>query len=112
MKDPRRSATEEVVARFASELSRCLDCELHIVFDDFEQVPAFAHVATLFELLAANVPSHVHLVVLTRKEPAVPLARLRLTGQLLEIDHRDLRFDLDQASSVVELRTNGTADQG
>ena len=110
--EPSRFAVEEVVARFASELSRCLDGELHIVFDDFEQVPTHAHVARLFELLVANLPAQVHLVVLTRKGPVVSLARLRLSGQLHEIDHRDLRFDLDQASSVVELRTSVRLTRG
>ncbi len=39
-----------------------------------------------------NQPANMHLVVLTREDPLLPVARLRARGQLLEIRQNDLRF--------------------
>ncbi len=43
-------------------------------------------------------PPQLHLVILTRADPPLPLARLRARGQLTELRARDLRFTLDEAS--------------
>lgn len=49
------------------------------------------------ELLVTNQPSHLHLVIITREEPALPLARLRARGQMVEVRAQELRFNLDEA---------------
>ncbi|MEZ4868369.1 MAG: LuxR C-terminal-related transcriptional regulator [Caldilineaceae bacterium] len=41
-----------------------------------------------------NLPPQLHLILATRAEPRLPLARLRTRGQLLELRMEDLRFTL------------------
>jgi len=41
-------------------------------------------------------PAHVHLVVTTRADPPLPLARLRARGQMTELRASDLRFTPDE----------------
>ncbi len=49
--------------------------------------------AGLLEALVERLPEHVALVLGSRTEPALPLARLRAHGELGELDGDHLRFD-------------------
>lgn len=49
--------------------------------------------AGLLEALIERLPAHVALVLGSRTEPALPLARLRVLGELGELDADALRFD-------------------
>lgn len=49
--------------------------------------------ASLLEALIERLPEHVALVLGSRTEPALPLARLRAHGELGELDAGQLRFD-------------------
>ena len=43
----------------------------------------------------------MHLVIATRADPALPLARLRVRGELVEIRAADLRFTADEAAAYL-----------
>lgn len=62
-----------------------------LVLDDF-QVIQDRFILQVLETLVTNLPPPLHLVVLTREDPPLPLARLRANNQLTEIRARDLRF--------------------
>ncbi|HEY1292087.1 MAG TPA: LuxR C-terminal-related transcriptional regulator [Chloroflexota bacterium] len=47
--------------------------------------------------LVEHLPTHLHVVISTRADPPMPLARLRARGDLFELRADDLRFDLDEA---------------
>jgi LuxR family maltose regulon positive regulatory protein len=68
-----------------------LDRRFLLVLDDF-QVIQDRFVLQVFEELLTNPPPPLHLVLLTREDPPLPLARLRANNQLTEIRARDLRF--------------------
>ena len=51
--------------------------------------------------LLEHLPPQVHLVISTRVDPALPLARLRAAGQLVEIRAADLRFTLTEAATYL-----------
>lgn len=62
-----------------------------LVLDDFHliQEPTVLHT---FETLLVNLPPQIHLVLITREDPQLPLARLRAHNRLTEIRAADLRF--------------------
>jgi LuxR family maltose regulon positive regulatory protein len=62
-----------------------------LILDDF-QVIQDRFILQVLEKLVANLPQPLHLVLLTREDPPLPLARLRANNQLTEIRARDLRF--------------------
>lgn len=68
-----------------------------LVLDDYHliETPAI-HDALHFLLI--HLPARVHLVIATRREPPLPLARLRVRGQLTELRVADLRFSSDEAA--------------
>ena len=51
--------------------------------------------------LLEHLPPQVHLVITTRADPALPLARLRGRGELVEIRAADLRFTPDEAAAYL-----------
>ena len=50
--------------------------------------------------LLEHLPPHVHVVLSTRADPDLPLARWRVRGELVEIRAADLRFTSDEAGCV------------
>ncbi len=65
--------------------------ELLLVLDDYHVIHAAAVHAAVAALLE-HAPPHLHLAILTRSDPPLPLPRLRARGQLLELRAADLRF--------------------
>ena len=49
-----------------------------------------------------HLPPHIHLLLSSRVDPNLPLARWRLRGQLVEIRATDLRFRPDEASLLLQ----------
>lgn len=71
-----------------------------LVLDDFHHIQDVAILEALTALLT-HQPANVHLVLVTREDPPLPLARLRVHGQLTEIRAADLRFSEHEAASLL-----------
>jgi LuxR family maltose regulon positive regulatory protein len=71
-----------------------------VALDDYHliELPAI-HNALAF--LLDNMPPRMHLVLLTRADPPLPLARLRASGQLTEIRAEHLRFSVDETAQFL-----------
>ena len=52
--------------------------------------------------LLEHLPPQLHLVIATRADPGLPLARLRGRGELVEIRAADLRFTPDEAAAYLQ----------
>src|SRR5829696_7665380 len=62
-----------------------------VVLDDYHAIGASeVHEAVTF--LLDHLPDHLHLVMATRSDPPLPLARLRSRGELTELRAAELRF--------------------
>ena len=79
--------------------------DLALVFDDYHVITAHPIHSSLAFLLD-HLPAHLHLVIATRADPPLPLARLRAKGQLVEIRSTDLRFSREEATSFLS-QTSG-----
>ena len=51
--------------------------------------------------LVEHLPPQMHLVIATREDPQLPLARLRARGQLTEVRAADLRFTASEAAEFL-----------
>ena len=71
-----------------------------LVLDDVHLIHQ-GFILQVLEKLVANLPPALHLVLLTREDPALPLARLRANNQMTEIRASDLRFTPDEAASFL-----------
>ena len=77
---------------------RCL-----LVLDDFH-VLQDRSILQVMEKLVTNLPAQLHLVLLTREDPSLPLARLRAGNQLSELRAADLRFTTREAACLLNER--------
>lgn len=68
-----------------------------LVLDDFHTIQDRS-IIQFMERLVINPPPALHLVLLTREDPALPLARLRANNLLTEIRASDLRFTGQEAA--------------
>jgi LuxR family maltose regulon positive regulatory protein len=87
---------ETVLTAVLNELSAVPD-DLYLVLDDYHLVDGPELQAGMTFLLE-HLPPQVHLVVSTREDPTLPLARLRARGELVEVRAADLRFTPDEAA--------------
>jgi LuxR family transcriptional regulator, maltose regulon positive regulatory protein len=72
---------------------------LLLILDDFHVIEDPAILDAVAQLVTHPAP--VTLMLLTRRDPALPLHRLRLSGDLGEVRAADLAFDVDAVKSLV-----------
>lgn len=70
-----------------------------IVLDDLHRIKA-PDVYALLDVLIERLPAHWTLVLSTRAEPPLALARLRVAEEMAEFGPLDLRFDTDEANAM------------
>lgn len=78
-----------------------LDKPFLLVLDDF-QVIQDIFILRVWEELVSNLPQPLHLVLLSREDPSLPMARLRANNQLGEIRVGDLRFSSLEAGRFLK----------
>ena len=90
---------ESVLDGFLNELSVLQD-NVVLVLDDYHLCdgPGIQPSMTFF---LDHLPPQVHVVISTRADPALPLARLRARGELLEIRTEDLRFTRTETTAYL-----------
>ena len=96
----RQPPLDLLCATLINELA-ALPQEFILVLDDYHLITGAA-VPDLFGEFERHWPQPMHLVLLSRHTPDLPLASLRAKGHLTEIRARDLRFTLDEAAGYLE----------
>ncbi|HZZ98027.1 MAG TPA: LuxR C-terminal-related transcriptional regulator [Jatrophihabitantaceae bacterium] len=92
-------AIDTVLASLLNDLDAVAG-EVVLVLDDYHLIES-REVQDGMGFLLENLPAQVHLVIASRADPAVPLARLRARGELVEIRAADLRFTPDEAAAYL-----------
>jgi LuxR family maltose regulon positive regulatory protein len=95
LRAPRVSVVENVLPALCNELT-ALPHQVVLVLDDYHLVrnPEIDEGLSFF---LEHLPRTLELVLSSRSEPALPLARLRARGELAEIDAHQLRFSEEEA---------------
>src|SRR5689334_8486767 len=97
---PSRSFEELVTALINELAANPGPDEVLLVLDDYHLVdsgPVHESVAFLLE----NLPPGLRIVVSSRADPPLPLARLRARGQLAELRAAELRFTPEEAAALL-----------
>jgi LuxR family transcriptional regulator, maltose regulon positive regulatory protein len=90
---------EVLLAGLINEIS-AVPSDLALVLDDYHAIdaePVHRGIAFLLD----HLPPRMHLVIATRADPPLPLARLRARGELTELRAADLRFAPDEAAAFL-----------
>jgi ATP/maltotriose-dependent transcriptional regulator MalT len=91
---------EPLVAALINELAQPGKTDVLLVLDDYHEIDSEAVHASLTFLLEHR-PSELRLVITSRADPPLPLARLRARGKLAELRAEDLRFTLEEAAALL-----------
>jgi len=90
---------ETVLAAVLNELA-AVPNDIDLVLDDYHLVDGpDLRVGMVF--LLEHLPPHVHVVISSRADPLLPLARLRARGELVEVRAADLRFTPDEVAAYL-----------
>ncbi|HET8846333.1 MAG TPA: LuxR C-terminal-related transcriptional regulator [Ktedonobacteraceae bacterium] len=74
--------------------------EIVLILDDYHVIEDQT-IEESMRFLIEHMPDHLHLVLNSRTEPALPLARLRVRSQLLELRADELHFTRQEATSFL-----------
>lgn len=88
--------TESILTALLNEIATVPD-NFVLILDDYHVVDAKSvdhALAFLFE----HLPPQMHVIITTREDPSLSLARFRAQGELTEIRVADLRFTLSEAT--------------
>lgn len=91
------ASLEEALAGLINEIAAA-GCPVILTLDDYHVIHR-ADIEALLTFLLDHQPPNLHLIIASRRDPALPLARLRARGQLLEVRASDLRFTEDEAAA-------------
>ncbi|MEJ2557153.1 MAG: hypothetical protein P8186_13170, partial [Anaerolineae bacterium] len=99
LQSPGAPPTETILTSLLNEITAIPD-RIILVLDDYHLIEAQAiHDALTF--LLEHLPVNMHLVIASRDDPHLPLARLRAHGHLTELRATDLRFTSSEAAEFL-----------
>lgn len=99
LESPQPPPMDSLLTPLLNELA-AISNEFVLVLDDYHVLDSH-EIDKSLAFLIDNQPPQMHLVITTREDPRLPLARLRVRGQLSEIRAADLRFTTDEAAAFL-----------
>jgi len=111
LRSPQALPISSILTTLINEITTFPDM-FALVLDDYHVIEAQQiHESLVF--LIEHLPANMHLVMTTRVDPPLPLARLRARDQLTEFRAKDLRFTTDETESFLnqELGERFTAEE-
>ncbi len=99
----RPSERREPLQQVLDALGQLAPFDVCLVFDDVHEVPERSSGSDLLAELVRALPPHAHLVLAGRRQPPVPLARLRAAGQVVDVGVAELAFTDAEAATLAAL---------
>lgn len=96
---PQQAGPEAVLASLVNNLDAASG-DMALVLDDYQFIKSQA-VHEAVTLLLEHCPRSFHLLIVSRSDPLLPLARLRARGQTVELRAADLRFTEAEAAQFL-----------
>jgi LuxR family maltose regulon positive regulatory protein len=92
-------STESILTTLLNEINS-VPHNFVLVLDDYHVIDS-KPVDEALTFLLEHLPPQMHMVIVTREDPQLPLARLRVRGQLTELRATDLRFTPTEAAEFL-----------
>ena len=108
MNDPSLPNIDLLAATLINDIAD-LPGTLILVLDDYHHI-LDEGVLRLVDRLVASQPTQLHLVIISRTDPLLPLPRLRLRQQMTEIREQDLRFTGNEAEHFLRMAVGKQVD--
>jgi LuxR family transcriptional regulator, maltose regulon positive regulatory protein len=99
LQSPKPPPVESILTTLVNEIS-AIAKPCIFVLDDYHIIDNQA-IDDAVTFLLDHLPPQMHLVIATREDPDLPLARLRVRNQMTELRAADLRFTPDEAAEFL-----------
>jgi len=99
LQSPQPPPIESILTTLINEITTMPD-NFIFVLDDYHIIDS-KPVDEALTFLIEHLPPRMHLVITTREDPDLPLARLRARGHLTELRAADLRFTFTEAAGFL-----------
>jgi ATP/maltotriose-dependent transcriptional regulator MalT len=99
LETPQPSPIDAVLTALLNDLGAVAG-DFVLVLDDYHVIDA-REVQDAMAFLLDHLPPRLHVVIASRADPPLPLARMRARGELAEIRAADLRFTADEAAAYL-----------
>jgi LuxR family maltose regulon positive regulatory protein len=99
LQSPQPPLIEAVLIPLINEITSISE-RIILVFDDYHVIES-SQVDEILYYLIDHLPPQIQLVIVTREDPHLPLARLRSQNQLTEMRAEDLRFRSSEAAEFL-----------
>ena len=99
LQSPQPPSIEAILTSLLNQVVSLPD-DFIIVLDDYHMVDS-KQIDAALAFLIEKLPPQMHLVIATREDPDLPLARLRARDQLTELRVKDLRFSESEAAEFL-----------
>lgn len=90
----------EILEKLIYQLETNINFELIIVLDDFHLVQNKPEVCESIEFMLRHLPAFIHMVIISRREPAVRISRLRVMDDVFEVHEPDMTFTLEEIKGL------------
>ena len=97
---PAPASFEGLVTALVNDLAQAGEDAVLLVLDDYHLIDA-PPVHTPLAFLLEHLPPGLRLVLASRSDPPLPLARLRAGGQLAELRAAELRFTAEETAALL-----------
>jgi LuxR family maltose regulon positive regulatory protein len=102
LQSPQRQPLESVLTSLLNDITAIAEAFI-LILDDYHFIQA-QPIHDLIHYLLDHAPPQLHLVIATRADPPLNLARLRAYGQLIELRQADLRFSQAETGELLQRR--------
>jgi LuxR family maltose regulon positive regulatory protein len=99
LQSPQPPPPEAILTALLNEITTIPD-NFILILDDYHVIDS-KPIDEALTFLLEHLPARMHLVITTREDPHLPLARLRARGQLIELRAADLRFTPSEATEFL-----------
>ncbi len=99
LQSPQSPPTEAILISLINDVTPIPD-RIVLVLDDYHLIDS-SPVDDALNFILDHLPPKMHLVIATRTDPDLPLARLRARGQLAELRAKELRFSSSESAEFL-----------
>jgi LuxR family maltose regulon positive regulatory protein len=97
---PQPSALQSVLTSLINDLTR-FSTESVLVLEDYHAITS-AEINNTVSFLLQHLPASLHLILISRNEPDLPLGILRARDELIELDMGGLRFTAQETEAFLK----------
>ncbi len=102
LNSPNSPSVESIASLLINEVLN-INLNFLLVLDDFHLITS-SEVLKLAAYLIEHIPGNIHIIILTRSDPALAVSRLRSQHQLVELRSSDLSFSANDISILFNKR--------